>query len=73
MSGGDLILLIIAIFALYYLLTGTSCNNTKEGFAGLGQACRNWSGLSHDCERGLICPCEASFLSFCSSNCTRNT
>jgi hypothetical protein len=34
MSGGDMILLIIAIFALYYLINGTSCTNINEGFCG---------------------------------------
>jgi hypothetical protein len=36
MSGGDLILLLIAIFAMYYLLSNISCSNINEGFQQCG-------------------------------------
>jgi hypothetical protein len=32
MSGGDIILLIIALFAMYYLVNNISCSNINEGF-----------------------------------------
>ena len=59
MSGEDMILLVIAVFALYYLLTG-SCNKTKEGFMGPGAQCRKWSIYPYTndpCNTGSSCSC----------------
>ncbi len=61
-GGGDLILLLIAIFAMYYLLSNISCSNINEGFK-----CPTGIGDRYKCN-GIQCDINSSSDDECASH-----
>ncbi len=71
-GGGDIILLLIAIFAMYYLLSNISCSNINEGFQG---SCTNDNDCTDQINGKCIIPkegtCNYPKLPKFSSNCAK--